>query len=154
MYLSSFFPFFWSAFFIMLTVNYKTFRHGDNDIMTCYTCCDYHRDESLILCSVYDLHPGLVIFYTDRSVVRRIAQSHLSVVFLEFFLILCFFSSNFVIRCQVACVHILLIPFFYFSFHHPFLLLCLCFSVSVSSIRLLPFCLRLCLSVAVFWRVV
>lgn len=68
----------------MLTVNYKTFRHSDNDIMTRYTCCDYHHDDSLILCSVYDLLPGLVIFYTDRSVVRRIAQSHLSVLFWKF----------------------------------------------------------------------
>ena len=54
-------------------------RYSDNDTMTGYTCCDYHRDDSLILCSVYDLHRGLVMFCTDSVVIRRIARSHLSV---------------------------------------------------------------------------
>lgn len=62
--------------------NFKVMcRYSDNDIMTGYTCSDYHHDDSLILCSVYYLHQGLVMFYTDRSVIRRTAQSHLSMPF-------------------------------------------------------------------------
>ncbi len=93
---------------------------SDNDIMTGYTCYDYHRDDSLILCSVYYLHQGLVMFYTDRSVIRRTAQSHLSVPFFCFFLhYLPLLSSNFVIIAHLSCSSSLL-PL-YISLHSVFI---------------------------------
>lgn len=71
--------------FIMLTVTCENFkvlhRYSDNGAMTGYTCYDYHHADTLILCSVYYLHQGLVMFYTDRSVIRRTAQNHLSLPF-------------------------------------------------------------------------
>ncbi len=66
--------------------NFKVLRRdSDNGIMTGYTCYDYHHVDSLILCGVYYLHQGLVMFYTSRSVIKRTAQNHLSVPFFNFF---------------------------------------------------------------------
>lgn len=107
--------------------------------MTGYTCSDYHHDGSLILCSVYYLHWGLVMFHTDRSVIRRIAQSHLFMLF-NFFspsLYICAFLKAFldylssflsVYRigyvCRAPLHDVLIFPLFLASIHLLWLSIC------------------------------
>lgn len=147
-------PVFLSIFiciFITLTVTYKTLKcYSDNDIMTGYTCYDYHHDGSLILCSVYYLHQGLVMLYTDRSVIRRTARSHLSMPFYIFSFtpqtLLYLALSLCYLHTYISVAFLLfLFSFLFLSDIHSF---CLTLNIIFHILMSSP------LSVSVFWLVV
>lgn len=69
------------------------------------------------LLSVYSSHPGLVMFYTSRSVIRRETQSHLSVhFFLSFFKLLSDASS--LSGSPLTCSFVVAVVSFVFTLVH------------------------------------
>lgn len=97
--------------------------YSDNGFMTGYTCYDYHHVDSLILCSVYYLHQGLVMFYTEvlsgerhRTICLCLFKFSPS-LFVSLFPKLCDYLSSFL---SSLCVYSLpsLHPFLFFFVSH------------------------------------